>query len=82
LRPRRPESATSGTSAAAGRSGTGSGSFTDAGTDAHGPLAVSAGTVSARLDDPANAGFWARRRPQTLDPAVDEESISALVAFV
>jgi hypothetical protein len=38
--------------------------------------------VSARLDDPANAGFWVRRRPETLDPAVDEESIFTLVALV
>jgi hypothetical protein len=60
----------------------GSGSSIIAGTDAHGPLAASADTVSARLDDPANAGFWARRRRETLDPTVDEESISALVALV
>jgi hypothetical protein len=82
LRPCRPESATSGTSAATGRSGAGSGSSTAAGTDTYGPLAASAGTVSARLDDPANAGLWAQRHLETLDTAVDEESISALVALV
>jgi hypothetical protein len=59
-----------------------SGSSTAAGTNAHGLLAASAGTVSARLDDPANPGFSARRRPETLDPTIDEESISALVASV
>jgi hypothetical protein len=82
LRSRQPESTTSGTFTAAGISGTGFGSSTAAGTDAHGPFTASAGTVSARLDDPANVGFWARQHPEALDPAVDEESISALVALV
>jgi hypothetical protein len=82
LRPRLPESATFETSAAVERSGTGSGSSNAAGNDAHGSLAASAGTVSTHLDDPTNAGFWVRWHPETLNPTIDEESISALVALV